>query len=219
MSWLSWHIWKKMSFFQLQINQRKKTELQQHYSSFDWIQKRFFLDFHFLYPLDFAKSHLSFFFSNLQTNRRLRFFSNLHRWQIWNVNMTWFFCKEWSLVISTLVSVMKLRSFFVDFFVKEKIWGHLLKSSPVMIRMSGICLQATRIRFSCDFARFSKNNKTGIETDDFECQEKCQTLQQAIHTIRLQSRPICHGRPKTRVADQILDQTLSFFIRRIFSPS
>ena len=91
-----------------------------------------------------------------------------------------------------------------------------MKSSPVMIRMSGICLQATRIRFSCDFARFSKNNKTGIETDDFECQEKCQTLQQAIHTIRLQSRPICHGRPKTRVADQILDQTLSFFILKNF---
>lgn len=113
----------------------------------------------------------------------------------------------------------EIAVFFSSFFVKEKIWGHLLKSSPVMIRMSGICLQATRIRFSCDFARFSKNNKTGIETDDFECQEKCQTLQQAIHTIRLQSRPICHGRPKTRVADQILDQTLSFFIWRIFSPS
>ena len=31
-----------------------------------------------------------------------------------------------------------------------------------------------------------------------------------------QSRPICHGRPKTRVADQILDQTLSFFILKNF---
>ena len=169
MSWLSWHIWKKMSFFQLQINQRKK----QSYS-FDWIQKRFFvLRFPFFVCILLNLIYHSFF-PIYKTNIRF-FFSNLHRWQIWNVNMTWFFFQR------TLVyrpwSVMKLRSFFVDFFVKEKIWGHLLKSSPVMIRMSGICLQATRIRFSCDFARFSKNNKTGIETDDFECQEKCQTLQ------------------------------------------
>lgn len=55
-----------------------------------------------IFCVHFAKSHLSFFFSNLQ-NKHSIFFSNLHRWQIWNVNMTWFFFQRtlvyrpWSL--------------------------------------------------------------------------------------------------------------------------
>ena len=87
MSWLSWHIWKKMSFFQLQINQRKK----QSYS-FDWIQKRFFvLRFPFFVCILLNLIYHSFFPIYKTNIEDFDFFSNLHRWQIWNVNMTWFF--------------------------------------------------------------------------------------------------------------------------------
>ena len=101
---------------------------------------------------------------------------------------------------------------FRRFFVKGKIWGHLLKSSPVMIRMSGICLQATRIRFPCDFARFSKNNKTGIETDDFKRQEKCQYKTQWAQDLSCQTI-------KLGLQHQIFDQTIFHGIHYSFTDS
>ena len=117
MSWLSWHIWKKMSFFQLQINQRKKTEQKIGFKNGFFRVKNF----------HFAKSHLSFFFSNLGATIDIFLDSKI----ILNVNMTWFFFRN-DLLVSNLgsFSVMKLRSFFRRFLWRKRFeaiyWSHLL---------------------------------------------------------------------------------------------